>query len=107
MNEEYISDSEIRVIGGSNKPPQRPFPWRWAALGIALAIIIGLITWLAWPKATPEPDEPGVFEQEIVREQLHPLRDWLAGLDTLTACATATYDITINDIPLRDRKSVV
>lgn len=101
MNEEYISDSEIRVIGGSNKPPQRPFPWWWVALSIAIVILIGLIAWWAWPKAAPEQDELGVFEQEVIVEQPHPLRDWLAGLDTLTACATATRDISINDIPLR------
>lgn len=101
MKEENISDSEIRVIGSNNQPPKTPFPWRLVALIIALVAAIGLVTWVLWPKSDSEPDEPGVFEQETVIEQPHPLRDWLISLDTINACATATRDITINDIPLR------
>ena len=101
MKEENISDSEIRVIGGNNPQPKTSFPWRLVALIIALVAAIGLATWLLWPKSEIEQDEPGVFEQETVIEQPHPLRDWLISLDTINACATATRDITINDIPLR------
>lgn len=101
MKEEYISDSEIRVIGGNKPQPKAPFPWRLVALIIALVAVIGLVTWLLWPKSEQEPSEPGIFEQETVIEQPHPLRDWLISLDTINSCATATRDITINDIPLR------
>ena len=101
IKEENISDSEIRVIGSNKPQPKTPFPWRLVALIIALVAVIGLVTWLLWPKSDNEPDEPGVFEQETVVEQPHPLRDWLISLDTINACATATRDITINDIPLR------
>lgn len=101
MKEEYISDSEIRVIGGNKPQPKTPFPWRLVALIIALIAVIGLGTWLLCSKSEIGSDEPGIFEQETIIEQPHPLRDWLISLDTISACATATHDITINDIPLR------
>ena len=101
MKEENISDSEIRVIGGGNQQPKKPFPWRLVGVVIAAVAVIGLVVWLAWPKEAQEPDETGVFEQETVVEQPHPLRGWLADLDTISACGTATKDVTINDIPLR------
>ena len=41
MKEENILDSEIRVIGGNQKPPKTPFPWR------LFAIIVGVIAVLA------------------------------------------------------------
>ena len=101
MKEEYISDSEIRVIGGNKPQPKTPFPWRLVALIIALIAVIGLGTWLLCSNSEIGSDEPGIFEQETIIEQPHPLRDWLISLDTISACATATHDITINDIPLR------
>ena len=101
MKEENISDSEIRVIGGGNQQPKKPFPWRLVGLIVAAVAVVGLVVWLAWPKDAQESDETGVFEQETVVEQPHPLRGWLAALDTISACGTATKDETINDIPLR------
>ena len=101
MKEENISDNEIRVIGGGNQQPKKPFPWRLIGLVVAAVAVVGLVVCLVWPKATPEQDEIGVFEQETVVEQPHPLRGWLADLDTISACGTATKDVTINDIPLR------
>ncbi len=101
MKEENISDSEIRVIGGGNQQPKKPFPWRLVGLIVAAVAVVGLVVWLVWPKDAREPDETGVFEQETVVEQPHPLRGWLADLDTISACGTATKDVTINDIPLR------
>lgn len=103
MKEENISDSEIRVIGGgsNNKPPKAPFPLWAAGLIIVLVAVAGWIIWFVSPAPVPETDAPGVFEPESVYEQPHPLRDWLISLDTINACATATRDITINDIPLR------
>ena len=99
MRNDNISDNEIRVIG-SQKQPQ--FPWgivTIVAVGVAL---IALVVWLLWANTNePEPEVPSVFEQETVIETPHPLRDWLNSLDSLTACATAMHDITINDIPLR------
>lgn len=101
MKEENISDSEIRVIGGGNIPPKSSFPWRLAGLIVAALAVVGLAVWLLWPKAEVEPDEPGVFDPGIVVEQPHPLRDWLGGLDSLHVSATATKDVTVNDILLR------
>ena len=102
---EDISDSEIRVIGGESaqpSQPEQPFPWRAVAIAAAV-VVIGLVAWLVWPKpiGDNEPMETGVFEQEMVVTQAHPLSEWLAAMDTVSMCATATRDITINDIPLR------
>lgn len=101
MKEENISDSEIRVIGGSPSQPKQPFPWRTVAVTMVVLVVIGLVAWLLWPKAEqdPEPEQIGVFEHQAAT-QPHPLNEWLTGLDTLTVCATATRDITVNDIPL-------
>ena len=102
MKEENISDSEIRVIGGSPSQPKHLFPRRTVAVTMAVLAAIGLVAWLIWPKAEqdPEPEQIGVFEHQAAT-QPHPLNEWLTGLDTLTVCATATRDITVNDIPLR------
>lgn len=101
MQEEYISDSEIRVIGGGNTPPKKPFPWLLVVLMSVLIAIIACTVWLLWPAIHPTTDNNGVFEPEIIVEQPHPLRDWLTALDTINVCATATHDVTVNDIPLR------
>ena len=103
MKEENISDSEIRIVGSNEPQPGRPVR-RWPFVLIVAAVaVIGVATWLLWPQSAPETEDPGVFEQEAVvpREQPHPLRDWLGSLDTVASCATATHDITVNDIPLR------
>lgn len=102
MMKEDITDSEIRVIGGGSSQPETPWPWRTVAVIAAVLTAIGLV-WLLWPKAEqdPEPEQIGVFEQASAAVQPHPLREWLTSLDTLTVCATATRDITINDILLR------
>ena len=99
--EEYISDSEIRVIGGAAPQPKKAFPWWVAVLSMGLAAPAIILLWLSRPMNTQAPGEPGLFEQATPAEQPHPLRAWLSETDTLTACATATRDITINDIPLR------
>jgi len=102
MMKEDITDSEIRVIGGGSSQPETPWPWRTVAVIAAVLTAIGLV-WLLWPKAEqdPEPEQIGVFEQASATVQPHPLSGWLTSLDTLTVCATATRDITINDILLR------
>lgn len=101
MKEENISDSEIRVIGGSQKQPKTPFPWRLFAIIVAVAAVIGVIVWWQWPEDTVEPDEPGIFEQEKPTVQPHPLVDWFEAIDTITAVGTVTTDLTVNDIPMR------
>jgi len=101
MKEENILDSEIRVIGGNQKPPKTPFPWRLFAIIVCVITIIGLIVWWQWPEVSDEPDEPGLFEQEQPVAQPHPLVNWLTSIDTITSVGTVTTDISINDIPLR------
>lgn len=101
IKEENISDSEIRVIGSGKPQPNTPLPWRPVALIIALVAAIGLVVWMAWPSPEQTPVAPGVFDPDTIVEQPHPISDWLISTDTINACATATYDITINDIPLR------
>ena len=101
MKEENILDSEIRVIGGNQKPPKTPFPWRLFAIIVAVIAVIGLIVWWQWPEASDKPDEPGLFEQEQPIAQPHPLVNWFASIDTITTVGTVTTDISINDIPLR------
>lgn len=101
MREENISDSEIRVIGGSQKPPKTPFPWRLFAIIVAVVAVIGIVVWWQWPEDTVEPGEPGIFEQEKPMVQPHPLVDWFEAIDTITAVGTVTTDLTVNDIPLR------
>lgn len=101
MREENISDSEIRVIGGSQQPPKTPFPWRIFAIIVAAVILAGLIAWWQWPKTTGEPEEPGIFEKERPILQPHPLKEWLTSLDSIKEIGTVTTDLTVNDIPLR------
>ena len=106
MKEENISDSEIRVIGGSNQQPKPTFPWRVVAVSVAVIAAVVAVVCLLWRKA-PEPlPEQGVFEPETGASvndavQAHPLQTWFASLDSVTATGTITKDTTVNDIPLR------
>ena len=102
IKEENILDSEIRVIGGNQKPPKKPFPWRLFAIIAGVIAIIGIIAWWKWPKTANEPVEQGLFEQEQpIIAQPHPLVEWFSTIDTIKTVGTVTMDISINDIPLR------
>ena len=101
MKDENILDSEIRVIGGAQKPPKSPFRWYQIAIIVGVAVIIGLIVWWQWSEASDKPDEPGLFEQEQPIVQPHPLIDWFASIDTIKTIGTVSTDISINDILLR------
>lgn len=101
MREENISDSEIRIVGSSQKPTQKPFPWRWVVVGVVLVACLGVILWWQYSKTNAEQESIGVFEQEQPVVQTYPLTEWFASVDSITAVGTVTTDITINDIPLR------
>lgn len=107
MKEENISDSEIRVIGGSNQQPKPTFPWRVVTVCVAVIAAIVTVVCLLWPKAPEQLPEQGIFEQETIlttpdnAAQSHPLQGWFASLDSITATGTVTKDTTVNDIPLR------
>lgn len=103
MKEENILDSEIRVIGGNQKPPKKPFPWRLVIIIAGVIAIIGLIVLCLCVERSntyPRPI-PSLFEQEQPIAQPHPLIDWFASIDTITTVGTVTTDISVNDIPLR------
>ena len=101
MREENISDSEIRIVGSSQKPTQKPFPWGWVVVGVVLVVCLGVILWWQYSKTNAEQESVGVFEQEQPVVQTYPLTEWFASVDSITAVGTVTTDITINDIPLR------
>ena len=101
MREENISDSEIRIVGSSQKPTQKPFPWGWVVVGVVLVVCMGVILWWQYSKTNAEQESIGVFEQEQPVVQTYPLTEWFASVDSITAVGTVTTDITINDIPLR------
>lgn len=101
MREENISDSEIRIVGSSQKPTQKPFPWGWVVVGVVLVVCLGVILWWQYSKTNAEQGSIGVFEQEQPVVQTYPLTEWFASVDSITAVGTVTTDITINDIPLR------
>jgi len=107
MKEENISDSEIRVIGGSNQQPKPTFPWRVVAVSVAVIAVVVVAVCLLWPKAPEQLPEQGIFEPETIltipdnAPQSHPLQGWFASLDCITATGTITKDTTVNDIPLR------
>ena len=101
MREENISDSEIRIVGSSQKPTQKPFPWGWVVVGVVLVVCLGVILWWQYSKTNAEQESVGVFEQEQPAAQSYPLMEWFASVDSITAVGTVTTDITINDIPLR------
>ncbi len=101
MKEENILESEIRVIGGNQKPTKTPFTWLLIAIIIVVIVITALIVWWQWPKTSDKPAEPSLFEQEQPIAQPHPLIDWFASIDTILTVGTVTTDFTINDIPLR------
>jgi hypothetical protein len=101
MREENISDSEIRIVGSSQKPTQKPFPWGWVVVGVVLVACLGVILWWQYSKTNAEQESIGVFEQEQPVVQTYPLTEWFASVDSITAVGTVTTDITINDIPLR------
>lgn len=104
IKEEYISDSEIRVVGNNTpKPPTRK-PWKWMA-GILALIALILIGWgiYAIHSAQNANEEIGVFESSTIQQiaPQQPLKEWFQELDTITTCGTEIKDLTINDIPLR------
>lgn len=101
MREENISDSEIRIVGSSQKPTKKPFPWGWVVVGVVLVVCLGVILWWQYSKTNAEQESIGVFEQEQPVVQTYPLTEWFASVDSITAVGTVTTDITINDIPLR------
>lgn len=101
MREENISDSEIRIVGSSQKPTQKQFPWGWVVVGVVLVVCLGVILWWQYSKTNAEQESIGVFEQEQPVVQTYPLTEWFASVDSITAVGTVTTDITINDIPLR------
>lgn len=101
MREENISDSEIRIVGSSQKTTPKPFPWVWAVVGVILVVCLGVILWWQYSKTNAEQESIGVFEQEQPVAQSYPLMEWFASIDSITAVGTVTTDITINDIPLR------
>ena len=101
MREENISDSEIRIVGSSQKPTQKQFPWGWVVVGVVLVVCLGVILWWQYSKTNAEQESVGVFEQEQPVVQTYPLTEWFASVDSITAVGTVTTDITINDIPLR------
>ena len=101
MREENISDSEIRIVGSSQKPTQKPFPWGWVVVGVVLVVCLGVILWWQYSKTNAKQESVGVFEQEQPVVQTYPLTEWFASVDSITAVGTVTTDITINDIPLR------
>lgn len=101
MREENISDSEIRIVGSSQKPTQKSFPWGWVVVGVVLVACLAILLWWQYSKTNAEPESIGVFEQEQPVVQTYPLTEWFASVDSITAVGTVTTDITINDIPLR------
>lgn len=101
MREENISDSEIRIVGSSQKPSPKPFPWGWVVVGVVLIVCLGSILWRQYSKTNAEQESIGVFEQEQPAAQSYPLMEWFVSVDSITAVGTVTTDITINDIPLR------
>ena len=107
MKEENISDSEIRVIGGSNQQPKPAFPWRVVAVSVAVIAAIVTVVCLLWSKEPEQLPEQGIFEPETIltapdnTAQSHPLQGWFASLDNITATGTVTKDTMVNDIPLR------
>lgn len=101
MREENISDSEIRIVGSSRKPTQKPFPWGWMVVGVVLVACLAILLWWQYSKMNAEQESIGVFEQEQPVVQTYPLTEWFASVDSITAVGTVTTDITINDIPLR------
>lgn len=101
MREENISDSEIRIVGSSQKPSPKPFPWGWVVVGVVLIVCLSAILWWQYSKMNAEQESIGVFEQEQPAAQSYPLMEWFVSVDSITAVGTVTTDITINDIPLR------
>ena len=106
INNENISDSEIRVIGVERSSARGKSPWRrWLAVAVAVVslacVALGVVLWLG--RRTVVEAEGGVsaFEQRQPVVQSHPLREWIAGLDSLKVVGTLTRDLTVNDIPLR------
>ena len=103
INNENISDSEIRVIGVDSRQSKPANRRLWVIVAVAtVATVLALVLWLAlWlERRTMVEDGTSAFEQQPV-VQSHPLREWIAGIDSLTAVGTLTRDLTVNDIPLR------
>lgn len=107
MKEEYISDSEIRVIGNTNEPKRKPTSKRkWWILVIPVVLLIGILIFLFLFVRQQEPalivePVPEFFEQSQPVSIPNPLQPWLQALDTTASVATFTKDTSINDIPLR------
>ena len=102
-NIENISETEIRVIGQENPHRESNKKRKWLLLAVAViagVVIVVLAVVCSRNQESVTASEPSVYEPIVVREQPHPLREWLVSLDTIQTCGTALHEITINDIPL-------
>ena len=102
-NIENISETEIRVIGQENPHRESNKKRKWLFLAVAViagVVIVVLAVVCSRNQESVTASEPSVYEPIVVREQPHPLREWIIGLDTIQTCGTALHEITINDIPL-------
>ena len=102
-NIENISETEIRVIGQENPHRESNKKRKWLLLAVAViagVVIVVLAVVCSRNQESVTATEPSVYEPIVVREQPHPLREWIIGLDTIQTCGTALHEITINDIPL-------
>lgn len=109
------------VDSGPTPTPRRHIPWWWILVGLVVFILVALaVSRLKFGpdesageeavaqsvKATADgADEliASAFEPtaEPATVQPHPLQEWLSGLDTITAQATAVKELIVNDVEMQ------
>lgn len=103
-NSEDIRDSEIRLIGDSQRRqhPQVKIWWVVAGCLLLIALAAGVAVWVRHKKQTESVNVEGIYESSSVQKtNLHPLRPWLYAYDDVTTVGCAIKDTIVNDIPVR------
>ena len=79
-NIENISETEIRVIGQENPHRESNKKRKWLLLAVAViagVVIVVLAVVCSRNQESVTDSAPSVYEPIVVREQPHPLREWL------------------------------
>lgn len=104
--EENFSDNETRLLGEIAPTPKRSFSWRLFAVIATSALLCGIIIMALVYHFKKEAmvEQRSVLQSasalQLRPDQLHPLQEWFASLDSMSESRIVNKDTVVNDIPL-------